>query len=125
MHMSPLNACTPCRRDERLEKTHATVGYVIGIVGFQVLEKELLCFVFFDLIVASDLLERLFGCLFIDAEELARFDPFVLGDKTIVIQIEHVERCIDALGELLENLWIRVGLAQLIGQILMIIEPFI
>lgn len=113
------------RDDERLEKTHTTVGYVIGIVGFQVLEKELLRFVFFDFIIASDLLERSFCCLFIDTKELARFDPLVLGNEPIVIQIEHIERCIDALGELLENLRVRVGLAQLISQILMIIEPFI
>lgn len=91
----------------------------------QILEKETFRFVLLEFVSVGDLLEGLLGGFLVHAEELARLDPFVLRDVTVMVEIDHVERRVDALGQLLENLRIGVRLAQFIGEIAVKVKPFL
>ena len=97
---------------------------MLRIIGLKVVEEKLLGSVLFEFLVLSEMLKRRLGRVSIHAEELTGLHPFVPSDVTILIQIEHVESRVDASGELLENVRVRVRFSKLVSEILMKIEPF-
>ena len=111
------------KSDEDLKKTQTTVGDMVGIVRFDVVEKHLLRHALFQIFALRDLAERTIGGFFVHAEELTGFHPFIARDMPIMIEIEHVKGGVDSLGQLGYQLGIRAWLTQLLGEPSMKVKP--
>lgn len=77
---------------------------MIRIIGLDVIEEELLGSALFEFVALGYLSKGFVRCFFLHTEELTCFHPFISSDVSIMIEIEHVERCIDALSQLRQQL---------------------